>query len=207
MIKNLQIYLFVGLLMISIGAFAQIDKGKSRLDIGKTPTTKSNSNQPIQRYQFSKSLPASAVKLDKPAVVNQYFRNALLGTPVKTANSTKKTNNEAAVVSVPQEKSVASTEIPNHDKLYLSDKLTVSNIYPNPANEAAWIDYSISGNVNSASLSFYNLLGSEIASFDLDKSERKLRVSTANWESGVYFYQLNVDGKKLVTKKLLVRHN
>lgn len=202
MIKNLQIYLIVGLIISSVGAFAQVEKGKSRLDIGKKPTVKTN--QPITRYVIPAS-PSSTVNQNNKTVVNQYFRNALLGTPVKPATS-KKTNNEPAIVSNTSEKSVAP-ENANSDKLFTNEKITVSNIYPNPANDVAWIDYSIANSVNSASISIYSSLGTEISTVELDKFERKARISTANMDSGFYFYQLKVDGKKLATKKLLVRHN
>jgi hypothetical protein len=202
MIKNLQIYLIVGLLISAIGASAQTEKGKSRLDIGKKPTVKTN--QPITRYTIPAS-PSSTVNLNNKAVVNQYFRNALLGTPAKPV-VTKKTNNESAIVSNTSEKSVAP-ENANSDKLFVNEKIMVSNIYPNPANDVAWIDYAIGNNVNAASISIYSSLGTEISTVELDKSERKVRISTANMDSGFYFYQLKVDGKKLATKKLLVRHN
>ena len=141
------------------------------------------------------------VKLNKPSVVNQYFRNALLN------GSTKPTVVKAANSEIPATFDRSVGDNVNNDKLYSSDKLTVSNIYPNPANDFATIDYVITGNVNEASMSFYNLLGNEIASYELDKSDRKLKVQTTNWDSGFYLYQLVVDGKKMATKKLLVRHN
>ncbi len=202
MIKNLQIYLIVGLLANAVGAFAQTEKGKSRLDIGKKPTVKTN--QPIQRYLIP-AAPSTTIKLNDKAVVNQYFRNALLGTPVKPT-TTKKTNNETVIASNTTEKSVAP-ENNNNDKLFSNEKIMVSNIYPNPANDVAWIDYTIGNNVNTASISIYSSLGTEISTVELDKFERKVRISTSNMDSGFYFYQLKVDGKKVATKKLLVRHN
>jgi hypothetical protein len=33
-----------------------------------------------------------------------------------------------------------------------------------------------------------------------------VRVSTREWNNGIYLYQLSSEGKSLVTKKLLVRH-
>jgi hypothetical protein len=201
MAKKLQKYLsvLIGIALVSNIAFAQVEKGKSRLDIGKKPTAANKA--PLQKLTFlSKPMPTE-VKLNKPSVVNQYFRNALLNgssksVVVKAANSEVPTNFDKSV-----------GENNNNDKLYSSEKLTVSNIYPNPANDFASIDYVISGNINEASMSFYNLLGNEIVTYELDKSDHKLKVQTTNWDSGVYLYQLVVDGKKLVTKKLLVRHN
>jgi hypothetical protein len=200
MVKNLQKYLsvLIGIALVSNVAFAQVEKGKSRLDIGKKPST--TNRAPLQKLTFvSKPMPTE-VKLNKPSVVNQYFRNALLNNSTKTV--TAKSSNEIPATA---DKSVGDNN--NNDKLYSSEKLTVSNIYPNPANDFATIDYVITGNVNEASMSFYNLLGNEIASYELDKSDRRLKVQTTNWDSGIYLYQLVVDGKKLVTKKLLVRHN
>jgi Secretion system C-terminal sorting domain len=201
MVKNLQKYLsvLIGIALVSNVTFAQVEKGKSRLDIGKKPNT--TTKAPLQKLAFvSKPMPTE-VKLNKPSVVNQYFRNALLNGSSKSVIA-KTANSE---IPTTFDKSVGDNGI--SDKLYSSEKLTVSNIYPNPANDVATIDYVITGNVNEASMSFYNLLGNEIASYELDKSDRKLKVQTTNWDSGVYLYQLVVDGKKLVTKKLLVRHN
>lgn len=202
MVKTLQKYLSIttAVLLFANLAFAQVDKGKSRLDIGKKPTT--TKAAPIQKYSFSKSMPKE-VKLDKPTAINQYFRNALLSSNTKTT-ATKVTNNEV----VTSERSVISAPESNAtDKFFANDKLTVSNIYPNPANDFAVIDYNISGTVNVANITFYNIIGNEVESFELDKNERKLRVKTTNWDSGMYMYQLTVDGKKVATKKLLVRHN
>lgn len=197
MVKSLQKYILVliGFTLLSNVVSAQVEKGKSRLDIGKKPTTKASA----QKLNFvSKPMP-NEVKLDKPTVVNQYFRNALLN------GSTKPTTAKVDVVNAGSEKSMANAE--NIDKLFLNDKISVSNIYPNPAVDFASIDYTVTGNVNEVSLSFYNLLGNEVANFELDKNDRKLKVSTTNWDSGVYLYQLVIDGKKVATKKLLVRHN
>lgn len=201
MVKNLQKYLsvLIGVVILSNAALAQVEKGKSRLDIGKKPTTAAKSALPKTAF-VSKPMP-SEVRLNKPSVVNQYFRNALLNGSSKPIIT--KTSN--AEIPATNDRSIGGNE--NSDKLYSSDKITVSNIYPNPANDYATVDYVITGNVNEASMSFYNLLGHEVASYELDKSDRKLKVQTTNWDSGIYLYQLVVDGKKVVTKKLLVRHN
>ena len=200
MVRSLRKYVLVliGMAFLSNMALAQVEKGKSRLDIGKKPTAKA----PTQKLNFvSKPMPKE-VKLDKPSVVNQYFRNALLNGSPKPA-VVKTTNTET--VNQSPDRNVGSND--NGDKLFSNEKLTVSNIYPNPANDFATVDYVITGNVNEASMSFYNLLGNEVANYELDKNDRKLKVPTTNWDSGVYLYQLVVDGKKVVTKKLLVRHN
>jgi hypothetical protein len=201
MVKNIQKYLsvLIGIVILSNVALAQVEKGKSRLDIGKKPTTTAKSILPKTAF-VSKPMP-SEVRLNKPSVVNQYFRNALLNGSAKPV-ITKTSNSE---IPATIDRSIGGNE--NNDKLYSSEKITVSNIYPNPAHDYATIDYTITGSVNEVNMSFYNLLGHEVANFEIDKFDRKLKVQTTNWDSGIYLYQLVIDGKKVVTKKLLVRHN
>ena len=201
MVKNIQKYfsVLIGVVILSNAALAQVEKGKSRLDIGKKPTTTAKSILPKTAF-VSKPMP-SEVRLNKPSVVNQYFRNALLNGSAKPV-ITKTSNSE---IPATNDRSIGGNE--NSDKLYSSEKITVSNIYPNPAHDYATIDYTITGSVNEVNMSFYNLLGHEVANFEIDKSDRKLKVQTTNWDSGIYLYQLVIDGKKVVTKKLLVRHN
>jgi hypothetical protein len=202
MVKSLRKYILVliGMALLSNVALAQVEKGKSRLDIGKKPTTKA----PAQKLSYVAKPMPKEVKLDKPTVVNQYFRNSLLNGSAKPV-VVKAANTETLTAST--DRNITNSAGSEPDKLFSNDKITVSNIYPNPANDFAMVDYSVTGNVNDASMSFYNLLGNEVGNFELDKNDRKLKVQTTNWDSGVYLYQLVVDGKKVVTKKLLVRHN
>lgn len=90
--------------------------------------------------------------------------------------------------------------------MYENDRIRVSNIYPNPANESAEIDYQILGPVKDAKLVFYNVLGGNVGEYVLDRNERKIRIGTSNLDSGMYLYQLSLDGKKVATKKLMVSH-
>ncbi len=192
--KRLQIYISVllGLIIVSNVALAQVQKGKSRLDIGKKPTQ--SSKAPVQKLAFISQTIPSEVRLNKPSALNQYYRNALLNNTSKSS----KTN--------PAETNNYSIAEGSNDRFFSNEKITVSNIYPNPANDYATIDYSVNAGFSEASISFYNLLGHEVAVYELDKFDKKLKVQTTNWDSGVYLYQLVIDGKKVATKKLLVRH-
>jgi Secretion system C-terminal sorting domain len=64
----------------------------------------------------------------------------------------------------------------------------------------------IAPQVGETKITFYNVLGNEMKEEMLDKDQRKVRVSTREWNNGIYLYQLSSEGKSLVTKKLLVRH-
>ena len=92
----------------------------------------------------------------------------------------------------------------SEDLMFSNDRIVVSNVYPNPASESAEIDYMLTS--GEAKITLLNVLGTPISEFTLDRSERKLRIPTRSMETGVYLYLLSIDGRKVATKKLLVRH-
>ena len=64
----------------------------------------------------------------------------------------------------------------------------------------------MSGTVGEAKLVLLNVLGAPIAEYGLDRNDRKVRIVTRDLATGYYLYQLSVEGKKVATKRLLVRH-
>jgi hypothetical protein len=93
----------------------------------------------------------------------------------------------------------------NDDKLYVSDQIDVSNIYPNPANEQTSFDYVLLNPALNAKITIRNVLGSSMGEFLLDRNERSLSISVAHYVPGVYFYTLTIDNKNIVTKKLIIK--
>lgn len=188
---------------------AQTDnKHKSRLEIKPKAKTALSSSVLFKKTSFSLFQP-SVLTLDRnisyqrSAYINQYFTNSFLLQSAKT----QVVKNEVAVAQpVVYSENKIEEFISSEDRLFSSDKLTVSNIYPNPADDHADIDYVISSQVGEAKITFYNILGNEMKEEILEKDQRKVRVSTKDWNNGIYLYQLSSDGKSLVTKKLLVRH-
>lgn len=176
-------------------AQAQVVAGKSRLNVGQTPKkTNVSVLAPVRNYAVSTKVPTE-VRLNNTGAVNEFYRQLLLTNPSKPTASKQ----EVRSVSNPSEGS--------DEFLYNSDKLRISNVYPNPANDFAKFDYKISTNNTKANLTIYNLLGTKMGNYELNTFDNELEVSTRNWDSGVYLYQLVLDGKKVATKKLLVRHN
>lgn len=90
--------------------------------------------------------------------------------------------------------------------LFSNDKISISSVYPNPASAFASIDYHLGNEANSAKIILCNVLGSVVGEYMLVKDARKLNISTIDLSSGVYFYSLYVDGKNLVTRKLIIKH-
>lgn len=145
------------------------------------------------------------LSLQNPKALNNFYTSFLF------SNSTNSDSNnllasEAVEKGGEKRSNAVEAQAKVEELLYVNDKISVSNIYPNPASEYAELDFNISPAVREAKLIFYNVLGSQMDQFTLNKNDRKLRVNTRDMPTGLYFYQLSVDGKKVATKKMLVRH-
>ena len=93
----------------------------------------------------------------------------------------------------------------NDTLLYQGDRIFVSHLYPNPAADYAMVDYQFSGNNQEVKIANYNVLGLVVKEVDLDRDDRTVKIYLRELNSGLYMYQLLVDGKPVATKKLMVR--
>ena len=93
----------------------------------------------------------------------------------------------------------------NDTLLYQGDRIFVSHLYPNPAAEFALVDYQFSGNNQEVKIAIYNVIGLVVKEVELDKEDRSAKISLKELNSGLYMYQLLVDGKPVATKKLMIR--
>ncbi|HYV90398.1 MAG TPA: T9SS type A sorting domain-containing protein [Chitinophagales bacterium] len=80
---------------------------------------------------------------------------------------------------------------------------TLSNPYPNPANNLTRIDYHLVDGVKQGELVFFNTVGVEIKRFKVTNAFNFIYVSTHDLPSGTYYYTLETvagksDGKKMV---------
>ena len=210
-LKKSLVFLMLTVLLSSINTFAQTDtnKNKSRLDMKPKSKTSVVSSPLFKKNSFSLfQVPFLAldrnINYQRSTYINQYFTNSFLLQTFKNQAIKSETVAPQPVVAVVENKN--DEFINTEDRLFSNEKLTVSNIYPNPADDHADIDYVISLQVGEAKITFYNVLGSEMKEETLEKDQHKVRISTKEWNNGIYLYQLSSDGKSLVTKKLLVRH-
>ncbi|GGM82491.1 hypothetical protein GCM10010967_12710 [Dyadobacter beijingensis] len=196
------IYITLALALSFQGLQAQSVSGGSRLNIaGKK---KAPAAQNIKFSNFSSGINYKPLTLQNPKALNSFYTSFLF-------SSANAADNNALTVEVSEKGSerkspALEAQIKAEELLFVNDKISVSNVYPNPASEYAEIDFAISSGLRDAKLTFYNVLGSQIQEFTLNKADRKLRVNTRDMATGLYFYQLSVDGKKVATKKMLVRH-
>lgn len=201
--KKTILYFIICTFFIWTGIQAQTVTNGSRLNIA--PKKKSMTTGNLKFSNPPGVLNYKPLADQKPMALNKFYRT-LLFSNTSTAESTAVSNTEA--IEKNSEKRNPSTEatVRVEEQLYTSEKITVSNIYPNPASESAELDYAMSGDIRDAKLIFYNVLGTQIQAYSLSKNDTKLRINTREMSTGLYFYQLALDGKKVATKKMLVRH-
>lgn len=93
----------------------------------------------------------------------------------------------------------------NSQTLYSSIALTFNEIYPNPVREFAIINYKINDPETEAKVMLHNVLGSVVGTYELPALEQVLKIDTKEFNPGVYFYTLFIDGDGILTKKLIIR--
>jgi hypothetical protein len=86
-------------------------------------------------------------------------------------------------------------------------KVTITALYPNPADDHLTLDYNLPETLPTANLVFYNISGTVIASYGLENSDTKIKITTETWREGMYFFQLSVNGRKMKSDKFIVVHN
>ena len=201
--KNI-LYLILTVTLTWQGLSAQSVASGSRLNL-----TVKKKPVPAESLRFA-GMPAGLsykpLSLQSPKALNSFYRSFLFSNAVVATDNTSSSDSDIVAKNIDRKTAPVESALKSEDQLYISDKITVSNIYPNPASEYAELDYNISAEVRDAKLIFYNVLGSKMNEYALSKNSRKLRVDTTVMPTGLYFYQLSVDGKKVATKKMLVRH-
>ncbi len=83
--------------------------------------------------------------------------------------------------------------------------IKLSEIYPNPSNRIAQLDYDLVNPKVKAKITINSFIGNPIAEFELDPERNSLVINVSDFQPGVYFYTLFVDNKNVVTKKLQVK--
>lgn len=83
--------------------------------------------------------------------------------------------------------------------------IKLSEIYPNPSNRVAQLDYQLVNPKAKAKITINSFIGNPIAEYELDPERNSLVINVTDFQPGVYFYTLFVDNKNIVTKKLQVK--
>lgn len=88
---------------------------------------------------------------------------------------------------------------------FLHKDIKLSEIYPNPSNQVAQLDYQLVNPKAKAKIAINSFIGNPISEYDLDPTRNSLVINVTDLQPGVYFYTLFIDNKNVVTKKLQVK--
>ncbi|CAG4992066.1 hypothetical protein DYBT9275_00886 [Dyadobacter sp. CECT 9275] len=182
-------------------ALAQTANNGSRLNITRKKSA------PVGNMKFSRipeNLNYKPLSLHNHKAVNSFYRSYLFSS--NTSNDTNGTLVAETSERNVEKRTPVVTAGKAEEQLFANEKISVSNIYPNPASDYAELDYNMLPAVRDAKVIFYSILGSQMNEYNLMRGEKKLRVDTREMPTGLYFYQLVLEGKKVATKKMLVRH-
>jgi len=85
-----------------------------------------------------------------------------------------------------------------------TSSVTISDAYPNPAKDYFFVDYEIN-NAQMANIEVVNVLGSVVFNQEISTNDSRAKINISELKSGVYFYNVIVDGNRLASKKLIIR--
>jgi hypothetical protein len=89
--------------------------------------------------------------------------------------------------------------------LYQSKEITIHDVYPNPVQDLAIIDYKISNDLVKAKIVLHNVLGKPLGDYELSAEDTRIKIQTDELPSGVYFYTLYLNNSGVFTRKIMVR--
>ena len=89
--------------------------------------------------------------------------------------------------------------------VYQSHEITINDVYPNPVQDLAVIDYKIYSDAVKAKIVVHNILGRPMGDFDLPSTDSRLKIQTDDFAPGVYFYTLYINNSAVLTRKIMVR--
>ncbi len=76
--------------------------------------------------------------------------------------------------------------------------------YPSPANNQVNFKYDLTS--KNSYINLYNVVGKKIMTINLSSNIGVYSLNTSSLNSGIYFYEFIVDGKRVSTNKLIVKH-
>jgi len=89
--------------------------------------------------------------------------------------------------------------------LYQSREITIHDVYPNPVQDMAIIDYKISNDLVKAKIVLHNVLGKPLGDYELSSEDTRIKIQTDDLPTGVYFYTLYLNNNGVFTRKIMVR--
>jgi len=101
--------------------------------------------------------------------------------------------------------SISVTEKDQKPIIFHSKDITIQDVYPNPVQDLAFMDYHIHNEAITAKVVIHNILGRSISEFELSAFEERVKIQTEEFVSGIYFYTLYINNNGVLTRKLIIR--
>jgi hypothetical protein len=89
--------------------------------------------------------------------------------------------------------------------IYQSKEITINDVYPNPAQDQAVIEYKIHNDLLKAKIVVHNILGRSMNEYELSANDTRVKILVDDFAPGVYFYTLYVNNSGVLTRKIMVR--
>ena len=89
--------------------------------------------------------------------------------------------------------------------IFQSKDITIEDVYPNPVQDLAFMDYRIHNESITAKVVIHNILGKAISEFELSSFDDRVKIQTDEFVSGIYFYTLYLNNNGVLTRKLIIR--
>lgn len=96
-------------------------------------------------------------------------------------------------------------EKPGKSFVYQSKEITISDVYPNPVQDQAFIDYKVHVESVKAKITLHNVLGKPMGDYELPFSETRVKLQADELAPGIYFYTVYLNNNGILTRKLVVR--
>ena len=96
-------------------------------------------------------------------------------------------------------------EKPARNYVFHSKEITIHEVFPNPVQNEAFMDYQLHQDQVKAKIVVHNILGKPMGEYELNFLENRVKISADELASGIYFYTLYLDNNGVATRKMIVR--
>ncbi len=96
-------------------------------------------------------------------------------------------------------------EKPGRSFVFQSREITIHDVYPNPVQDQAFIDYKLHTETVKAKIVVHNVLGKAMGDYELAFDDTRVKIQADDLVPGIYFYTVYLNNNGILTRKLIVR--
>lgn len=93
----------------------------------------------------------------------------------------------------------------NRSLVFDSKEISVRDVFPNPVQHEAFVEYQLHQDHIKAKMVIHNILGKPMGEYEMPYHESKIKVLAEDLASGIYFFTIYLDGNGVATRKMIVR--